>query len=109
MALLIQDSPVEVRFLVSGKLEGALVSELATALAQYQSLVFWQKVVIDLSDVSECDRAGEQLLARILQNGAQFSARTAASLDLLRRVSDRAAHMARALHKRPPFMSAGAA
>jgi hypothetical protein len=107
MALLVQDTPAEVRFQVSGKVAGSLVSELRRVWSKYQSLVFWQRVVVDLSDASECDASGEHLLARMLQNGAQFSARTPSSLDLLRLVSDRAASMERAGHRRTAVVQAG--
>ncbi len=109
MALIVHDSPAEVRFQVSGKLTGSVVSDLGRLWSEYQSLVSWQKVVVDLSAVSDCDAPGEHLLARILQSGAQLSARTPASLELLRRVSDRAARLERARQTRPPLVRAGAA
>ncbi len=109
MALLVHDSPAEVRFQVSGQLSGSLVSELGQVWSQHQSLVFWQKVVVDLSAVSDCDAAGEQLLARILQNGGQMSARTPISLELLRRVSDRAARMKPTRQSRKTLARVGAA
>lgn len=109
MALLIHESAAEVRFEVSGKLAGATVSELGLVWSQHQSQIFWQKVVVDVSTVSDCDAAGEQLLARILANGAQFSARTPESLDLLRRVSDRAARLERARRTPVSVLTAGAA
>jgi hypothetical protein len=109
MGILIEDKPAEIRMHVQGGLMDTAVSELNLCWSNYQAGDFWQKLVVDLSAASECDTAGECLLARMMQEGAQFSARTSVSLEMLRRVTERASRLDRSPTVQPIKARVGAA
>jgi hypothetical protein len=90
MALTIYEKADELQFELRGIFSDAEVIHLQDEWERAQLNGFWRQIVVDISELSRCDTAGEQLLSRLLALGNRFSARNPYSLQLLRRLSERA-------------------
>ena len=88
MALTIYEKADELQFELRGIFADAEVIHLQDEWERAQLNGFWRQIVVDISELSRCDTAGEQLLSRLLALGSRFSARNPYSLQLLRRLSE---------------------
>lgn len=60
------------RFVLSGQLSGSCVEEFQHAWMTATSVLQGKSLVVDLTDMSEADEAGQQLLAQLRASGAQI-------------------------------------
>jgi anti-anti-sigma regulatory factor len=65
----------EDRWILCGKLAGPWVGELRSNWDQVRDRLRGRRYVIDLSDVTVIDKSGEELLAELRDEGAEFVAR----------------------------------
>ena len=65
----------EDRWILCGKLAGPWVGELRSNWDQVRDRSRGRRHVIDLSDVTVIDKSGEELLAALREEGAEFVAR----------------------------------
>jgi anti-anti-sigma regulatory factor len=64
----------EYRWILCGKLAGPWVGELRLVWDQVRHQSRGRRYVIDLSDVTVIDKSGEELLAELREEGAEFVA-----------------------------------
>ncbi len=70
LRITVEGDEIEVRLLLEGRLEEALVLELEKAFAGQVSLSAGRPVVVDLSGLTGMDEAGESSLRKLYEQGA---------------------------------------
>lgn len=70
LRITIESDAIELRLLVEGRLEKALVLELENTFAEQSSLAAGRPVVVDLSGLTGMDEAGESSLRKLYELGA---------------------------------------
>jgi ABC-type transporter Mla MlaB component len=82
-AINIQDTAQEFRIVLEGKLAGETVCELADTWAAALAEGLPRRLMVDISDLTDCDAAGRKLLRDMHLHGTGIAAKTTTSLDFL--------------------------
>lgn len=69
LRITVEEDAIELRLLLEGRLEKALVLELDNALAQQMDLSAGRPIVVDLSGLTGMDEAGESSLRKLYEQG----------------------------------------
>lgn len=72
MPLYLHDEANAMRFKIRGELGGSCVIELESSWRTASSVLRGKSLVVDLTDVTSIDEAGEQLLVRMQKEGAHL-------------------------------------
>jgi ABC-type transporter Mla MlaB component len=99
-SIAVDDKCDKLRLVIKGALTGQTVNQLAEAWKLSQSEPYGPPIVVDISSLVTCDPKGEMLLSQMMDEGHQFSARTAESLVLLGRITRMKARFTQALAAR---------
>jgi hypothetical protein len=86
-SIAVEDKCDKLRLVIKGALTGQTVNQLAETWKLSQSERYGPPIVVDISSLITCDPRGERLLSQMMDEGHQFSARTAESLVLLGRIT----------------------
>lgn len=70
LRITVEEDAIELRLLLEGRLEKALVVELERTLAEQMNLSAGRPVVVDLSGLTGMDEAGESSLRKLYERGA---------------------------------------
>lgn len=105
------DTNGEQRWTLCGRLTGAWVDELRSYWAQTHEHAPLARIVVDLTQVTFVDEAGETLLGEIYDAGAEFTARGVANKHLLECLKDKEARancgVRTSAPKRPQLLKEG--
>ena len=75
LKITITESPMEIRWILQGRLFGPWVGELRTNWKTVSRTRNGRACLVDLNDVTFIDRNGENLLRAMSRQGAQFMAK----------------------------------
>ncbi|MFZ0706356.1 MAG: hypothetical protein WAM71_12185 [Candidatus Korobacteraceae bacterium] len=70
LRITVEESGVELRLLLEGRLEEALVAELDKAFAEQAGLSAGRSIIVDLAGLTGMDEAGELSLRKLYERGA---------------------------------------
>jgi anti-anti-sigma regulatory factor len=82
-AINIQDRAQEFRIVLEGRLAGETVSKVADTWAAALAEGLPRRMIVDISDLTDCDAAGRKLLRDMHLHGTRIAAKTTASLSFL--------------------------
>ena len=74
LRITITDEPEVQRWILQGRLSGPWVAQLKSIWEKSHGLNGNRKCVVDVSDVTFVDLDGEQVLAKMMRDGAEFLA-----------------------------------
>lgn len=97
----IQEAPSEQKWILQGRLAGPWAAELISNWKRTRTTRDGRKCVVDLSNVTFIDRAGEEILRAMKEEGSQFITCGVNNRYVLRKVC-RAARLGRAARKEWP-------
>jgi hypothetical protein len=83
MIMRLQDRAHEFRILIQGNLAGDAVRKVADVWAGALHEALPRRIVVDISELTECDAEGRKLLRDMHMHGTDLAAKTTASLIFL--------------------------
>jgi hypothetical protein len=104
LRITVVDSPTEQRLVLYGKLVGPWIGELQRVWESLRQQLGNRRSVIDLNEVTLIDDSADQLLATMLEQGAELTARSMANRWLIQALKARKTRLAvRSLRPRAVF------
>jgi hypothetical protein len=87
LRITVEEDAIELRLLLEGKLEEALVLELEKAFAEQNDLSAGRPVIVDLSGLTGMDEAGESSLQKLYEQGATLRCADVMNMYLVERMA----------------------